>query len=227
MSRKLYIVATPIGNLADITYRAVEVLRQVDIVACEDTRHSGRLLKHFEISATLAPYHDHNKERAAPVLVEKMLAGNDVALITDAGTPGVSDPAYQLVNRAIEAEIDIVPIPGASAVVAALSVSGLPCDRFVFEGFLPLKKGRRKARILELESDPRTLIFYESPHKIQRLLALAKELLGNRRCVVAREMTKLHEEIVRGRLSDALEYFMKSQPKGEFVLLVEGAGRED
>jgi len=222
MAGKLYIVATPIGNMADISFRAVEILREVDIIACEDTRHSGRLLKHHEISSQLTAYHDHNKDRAAPQLVDRLVGGMNIALITDAGTPGVSDPAYLLVNRAIDAGVEVISIPGPSAAIAALSVSGLPCDRFVFEGFLPLKKGKRRSRLAELASDPRTVIFYESPHRIQKLLALIGETVGNRRCVIARELTKVHEEVLRGTVSEMIEHFASRQPRGEFVLLMEG-----
>ena len=220
---KLYIVATPIGNFEDITLRAIDVLGNVDVIACEDTRHSGGLLKRHGISAKLIPYHDHNKDQAAPGIVKMLLDGRDVALVTDSGTPGVSDPAYVLVNLAIAENIDVVTIPGPCAAIAALSVSGLPSDRFTFEGFLPIKPGKRKKRLQELSSDPRTLIFYESPHRLLKTISAIHEVFGDRECVIAREMTKMYEEIIRGRLGELVEHFVTNKPRGEFVILVEGS----
>jgi len=222
MPGKLYIVATPIGNMDDITLRAVEILRSVGIIACEDTRHSGVLLKRHDASSKLVPYHDHNKEHAAPRIVERLKDGLHVALISDSGTPGISDPGYLLVRLAIEAGIEVLPVPGPSASVAALSVSGLPCDRFIFEGFLPGKKGKRKNRLEEMKCDPRTMIFYESPHKLLKMLTLLRDILGNRRCAVARELTKMHEEVLRGTLTEMIEHFTSTVPRGEFVVIMEG-----
>jgi 16S rRNA (cytidine1402-2'-O)-methyltransferase len=222
MSGKLYIVATPIGNLEDMTLRAIGTLGSVGLIACEDTRHSGRLFKRHGISAKLVSYHDYNKEQAAARIVAKLLDGEDVALVTDSGTPGVSDPAYLLVNTARAEGVEVIPIPGPCAAIAALSISGLPSDRFSFEGFLPVKAGRRKVRLEGLEDDPRTLIFYESPHRLLKTLNFIHEVLGNRNCVIARELTKLHEEIIRGKLNELIEHFGNTKPRGEFVILVEG-----
>jgi 16S rRNA (cytidine1402-2'-O)-methyltransferase len=221
-SGKLHIVATPIGNLEDITLRAITVLRNVDIIACEDTRHSGKLLKHYGARAKLVSYHDHNKRNAAPELVRLMSEGANVALITDAGTPGISDPAYLLVNLSRESCIEVVAIPGPCAAIAALSISGLPTDRFVFEGFLPIKAGKRRARLDSLKNETRTLVFYESPHRLLKSLAALSEALGERRCVIAREITKIHEETVDGTLGQVAERFTNDRPRGEFVVLVEG-----
>jgi len=221
MAGKLYIVATPIGNLDDLTLRAIEILNCVDLIACEDTRHSGRLFKRHGISAKLVSYHDHNKEQAAPRIVEKLLEGEDAALVTDSGTPGVSDPAYFLVNLAYLNGVKVIPVPGACAAIAALSASGLPSDRFSFEGFLPVKAGKRKARLEAVRNDPRTLIFYESPHRLLKTLGLIRDVLGNRKCVIARELTKLHEEVIRGKLDELILHFENARPRGEFVILVE------
>jgi 16S rRNA (cytidine1402-2'-O)-methyltransferase len=223
MAGKLFIVATPIGNLEDLTLRAIEVLKSVDLIACEDTRHSGRLLKRYGISAKLVPYHDHNKEQAARGIVALLLKDKNAALVTDSGTPGISDPAYLLVNLAHSNDISVSPIPGPCAAIAALSVSGLPSDRFSFEGFLPVKPGKRKARLEELKVDPRTLIFYESPHRVAKTLSIIGEVLGDRNCVIARELTKLHEEIRRGRIAELIDHFAGGKPRGEFVILLEGA----
>ncbi len=222
MAGKLYIVATPIGNMDDITLRAIDILKSVDLIACEDTRHSGVLLKRHGVSSRLVPYHDHNKDYAAPKIVERLSDGLDVALITDSGTPGVSDPAYLLVKLAVEQDLEVLSVPGPSASLAALSISGLPCDRFVFEGFLPAKKGKRKSRLDEIKADPRTIIFYESPHKLLKMLNIVRDVLGNRRCAVARELTKIHEEVLRGTLTDMIEHFTTTNPRGEFVVIVEG-----
>ncbi len=227
MAGKLYIVATPIGNLEDLSFRAVHVLKNVDVIACEDTRHSGRLFKLHGISASLVQYHDHNKDRAAKRIVELLLEDKDVALVTDAGTPGISDPAYLLVNMAHSNSIAVTPIPGPCAAIAALSASGLPSDRFSFEGFLPLKPGKRKARLEELKNDPRTLIFYESPHRISKTLGIICDILGDRNCVIAREVTKLHEEIIRGRIKEMIDRFGVTRTRGEFVVLVEGLRKPD
>jgi 16S rRNA (cytidine1402-2'-O)-methyltransferase len=220
----LYVVATPIGNLADLTYRAVETLRSVACIAAEDTRTSGKLLKHYGITTPTVAYHAHSTPAATERLVARLRAGEDLALISDAGTPGISDPGYRLVTAAIAAGVTVVPVPGVSAVVTALSASGLPTDKFLYLGFLPMKKGRQTIfRILATEE--RTVVFYESVHRIERTLAeLSTALGGERRCVVARELTKLHEEFVRGTLAEVAAYFHQKTPRGEFVVLLAPVG---
>ncbi len=218
----LYIVSTPIGNLADITFRAIEVLKQVDLIAAEDTRHTGILLKNYSIATPLTSYHDFNKEKKATELIQKILSGNSIALVSDAGTPGISDPGYLLIKFAIEKEIQIIPIPGPTAFISALVVSGLPTDKFIFEGFLPTKPQKRKKRLEELSQEKRTLIFYESPYRLLKFLDEIKQCLGERRICVARELTKKFEEIKRGTISEVLEYFQKGKVKGELVIVVEG-----
>ncbi len=226
----LYIVSTPIGNLADITLRALDVLKTVDIVAAEDTRHSRKLLSHHGVSARLISCHEHNERERAPQLVEKLAAGDSVALLSNAGTPTVSDPGYRVLQAAIAAGIRVVPIPGPSAAMTALSASGLPSDAFFFEGFLPQKGARRTARLKQLAELPATIIFYESPHRMTTLLEEIRELMGNRRVVLAREMTKRYEEFIRARVSEAAAV-LKSRPaiKGELTLLVAAGqgGAED
>jgi len=216
---KVYLVSTPIGNLKDITFRAVETLKRVPLIAAEDTRHSKVLLSHYNISTPLISYFEHNKFSRIPKLMDHLKGGNDLAVITDAGTPGISDPAYRLVREAITLSINIESIPGPSAFLAGLSSSGLPTDRFIFEGFLPPKKGRKK-RMLSVENEEATLIYYESPSRLLRTLKQLKETLGDRPAVVARELTKLYEEIKRGTLSELYSYFDKKKPKGECVILV-------
>jgi 16S rRNA (cytidine1402-2'-O)-methyltransferase len=222
MSGTLYIVSTPIGNLEDITLRAIRLLKEVALIAAEDTRHTKKLLTHYEIDTHLTSYHDFNKEEKAPVLISRLQVGESMALVVDAGTPTVSDPGYFLINQAILAGITITPIPGATAVIAALSVSGLPSDRFIFEGFLPRKKGARAKRIMALESEVRTVIFYESPYRIVPLLEEIHSLLGNRRVAICREITKKFEEIARGEVYAVLQAFRGRKILGEFTLVVEG-----
>ena len=217
----LYIVSTPIGNLDDITLRAIKILSGVDLVAAEDTRKTKFLLDHLSISKPLVSYYSYNEARRVPELIEKLKQGNAIAVVTDAGTPGISDPAYLLISAAIEHGITVIPVPGASAVLAALVASGLPTERFVFEGFLPVKKGR-KTRFEELKNEKRTIVIYESPFRVERTLEDIVEHFGERRVVVAREMTKKFEELIRGLASDALAHVKKSTPKGEFVIVVEG-----
>ena len=216
---KVYLVSTPIGNLKDITFRAVETLKRVPLIAAEDTRHSKVLLSHYNISTPFISYFEHNKFSRIPKLMDHLKSGNDLAVITDAGTPGISDPAYRLVREAITLSINIESIPGPSAFLAGLSSSGLPTDRFIFEGFLPPKKGRKK-RMLSVENEEATLIYYESPSRLLRTLKQLRETLGDRPAVVARELTKLYEEIKRGTLSELYSYFDKKKPKGECVILV-------
>ncbi len=220
---KLYIVSTPIGNLEDITLRALRILKEVDVVAAEDTRHTQKLLNSYQIHKKLTSYHDHNKEEKAPVLVQHLKEGLSVALVTDAGTPSISDPGYFLINRCIQAEIPIVPVPGASAFLAALSVSGLPTDSFVFEGFLPRKQAARIKRLETLKLEPRTLIFFESPHRLIRCLNDMLTVLGNRRVVIARELTKTHEEVLHDRLSTMLSQLSERKVRGEITLALEGS----
>lgn len=223
---QLYVVPTPIGNLGDMTPRAIEVLNQVDVIAAEDTRHSARLLQHFGVKTPALAYHEHNERQLCHKLVERILLGDSVALVSDAGTPLVSDPGYHLVRAAREAGVQVVPLPGASAMVAALSASGLASDRFVFEGFLPAKSAARRQRLQSLADDPRTLIFYESTHRIQASLADMAEVFGaERQAVIARELSKRFETIHGDSLS-ALQAWLEAdanQCRGEFVVLVQGA----
>lgn len=218
----LYLVATPIGNLQDISPRALETLRSVAVIACEDTRHSRVLLDHYGIKTKLVSYHDHNERERAVELGEKLSAGESIAIITDAGMPGISDPGYRLVAEAIARDARVVPIPGASAFVSALAVSGLPTDTFFFGGFLPSRTGARRTRLESLRELRATLVFYEAPHRLADALLDAGDVLGDRFAVVARELTKLHEEIVRGRLTELSERFTGTEPRGEIVLLISG-----
>jgi 16S rRNA (cytidine1402-2'-O)-methyltransferase len=219
----LFVLATPIGNMEDITLRAIRVLKEVGLIAAEDTRHTRKLLARHEVSTPLISYHDHNKEKRTPGLIKKLKSGDSIALVTDAGTPSISDPGHYLVRAAIREAVPVVPIPGASALTAALSVSGLPTDSFVFVGFAPRKSAKRKQLLESLKGESRTLIFYESP---KRLIGLVREiitLMGDRKAVVARELTKLYEEVIRGSLSDILESLeTRSSLKGEHTLLVGG-----
>ena len=226
MTGILYIVATPIGNLEDITLRAIRILKEADVIAAEDTRHTRHLLDRYQIEARLTSYHDHNKEDKAPVLVARMLEGKDVALVSDAGTPGISDPGYFLINLALDQKIPVVPVPGPTAAIAALSVSGLPTDRFVFEGFLPAKHTARLKRLQELSKEERTIIFYEAPHKIVRTVEDMLAVLGDRRMVIMREATKVHEEAIRGTLAEALTRLHTGTVKGEFTIILHGASTE-
>ncbi|MFC1562463.1 16S rRNA (cytidine(1402)-2'-O)-methyltransferase [candidate division KSB1 bacterium] len=217
----LYIVSTPIGNLKDITYRAVEVLSSVDLIASEDTRRTKILLNHYGIKKHLISYNDINKKRVTPEIIGRLQESNSVALVTDSGTPGISDPMYYLVKNAIVEDVKIVPIPGASALLAGIVTSGLPNDRFIFEGFIPPRKGRKK-RFLQLKDERRTIVLFESPHRLIRTLEDLKYYLGNRRIAVCRELTKVYEEVIRMDIESVLGFYSKKQPKGEFVLVVEG-----
>ena len=219
----LYVVGTPIGNLEDITFRAVRILQSVDLIAAEDTRHTGRLLQHFQITAPQISYHDHNQNSRIPELIEKLHQAKAIALVTDAGIPGISDPGYELVKACIEAGISVVPIPGASAVITALSAAGLPTDKFVFEGFLAAKGKERKERLEFLQSEPRTIIFYEAPHRLRQTLQDLADALGSQRQIVlARELTKLHEEFWRGDIHQAIAHYQQKEPQGEYTLVVAG-----
>ena len=220
----LVLVPTPIGNLDDITVRAQRVLAEADAVIAEDTRVTGRLLQHLGISKPLIPFHAHNEHRTVEHVLMRLQKGERFALVSDAGTPGISDPGFLLVRAAIQAGIAVECLPGPTAFVPALVNSGLPCDRFVFEGFLPVKKGRR-TRIEGLKNEERTMAFYESPHRIARTLTELGEAFGaDRRASVSREISKLHEETVRGTLGELVEHFTAKEPRGEFVLVVQGAG---
>ena len=222
MAGTLYLVATPIGNLEDITHRAVRLLREVNVIACEDTRHTRKLLNHYGINTRTISYHEHNERERAVELLKLLSEGSDVAIVSDAGTPGISDPGFQLARLALESKIQVVPVPGASALIAGLIASGLPTDEFFFGGFLPARSGARRTRLAELRSIPATLVFYEAPHRIAAALRDAHEILGEREAVVARELTKMHEEIVRGRLSELAERFSSSESaRGEMVLIID------
>ncbi len=222
MAGTLYLVATPIGNLEDITHRAVRVLGEVDLIACEDTRHTRKLLNHYGINTKTISYHEHNERERTVELIAQLQSGLSVALVTDAGMPSISDPGFRLTRAAIESELRVVPIPGANALTTALVASGLPTDEFFFGGFLPSRSGARRARLAELRSIPATLIFYEGPHRIAATLRDACEILGEREAVVARELTKLHEELARGRLSDLAERFADAEnARGEIVLIID------
>lgn len=225
MASTLFLVSTPIGNLSDMTFRAVEILKTVNLIAAEDTRNSGILLKHFGITTPMTSMHEHNEFVKSDELIEKLVSGQSIAVITDAGTPGISDPAAILVKKAIENHIRVESIPGACAAVSALVVSGLSTEQFVFEGFLPHKKGRQ-TRIKNLTNEKRTIIFYESPYRVVKLLEEIKQFLGDRKVSVSRELTKKFEETARGTCSEIIAHFSKKDPKGEFVVIVEGLNPE-
>lgn len=221
----LYIVPTPVGNLEDMTLRAVRILREADLILAEDTRTSGVLLKHFDIKNQLMSHHKFNEHGTSAAIVERLKAGQTVALISDAGTPGISDPGFFLVREAVNAGVEVQCLPGATAFVPALVSSGLPCDRFCFEGFLPQKKGRA-TRLEALKDEPRTMIFYESPYRVLKTLQQLAEQFGcDRRASACREISKVHEESVRGTLDELIAHFKATEPRGEFVIVVEGKGR--
>jgi len=221
---KLYLVSTPIGNLEDITLRALRILKEVDLIACEDTRRTRILLGHHGISTALTSLYDEIEQKKGEVLVGRLLAGQSVAYVSDAGTPLISDPGYRLVRQAIEARVPVVPVPGPSAAVAALSVSGLPSDRFAFCGFLPAKSARRQSMLRDLKDMPMTLVFYESPRRIVESLRDIRDVLGERQVVVARELTKLFEEVLRGPVGEVIGRLEGADIRGEITLLVRGAG---
>jgi len=220
VSGTLYVVATPIGNLEDLTLRALRVLREVDLIACEDTRRTRALLSHFDIHAPTVSYYEHNKLARGPQILRALVEGKSVALVTDAGTPGISDPGFLLVREARGAGVPVVPVPGPSAVAAALSAAGIPADRFVFDGFLPVKPGRRLNRLRALREIETTIVLYESPHRILQTLKAIGEVFGQREIVIARELTKQFEEIVRAMPSTHLERLTATPPRGEFVLIL-------
>ena len=222
----LYLVSTPIGNLEDITLRALRILKEVDLIAAEDTRQTRRLLTHYEIQTPLTSYFEGNQQRKGDKLIERLKSGEAIALVSDAGTPIISDPGYPLLRRCIDAGIPIVPIPGVSAVVTAASISGLPLHNFIFEGFLSPKSGKRKRQLRVLADEERTLILFESPHRLRRFLEDVLEVMGERDIVVARELTKRFEEVFRGNVSEALEKFRDTEPRGEFTILIAGTRRK-
>jgi 16S rRNA (cytidine1402-2'-O)-methyltransferase len=221
----LTLVSTPIGNLGDITARALEVLERADLILAEDTRHSRRLLDHYSITARVDSYHDHNKEKVTPGIVGRLEAGEQIALITDAGTPGISDPGFYLVRAAVAAGIHVTAAPGASALLPALVLSGLPTDRFAFDGFTPKKKGELERTVASLAEEQRTVLYYVAPHQLIKVLETFRAVLPERRLAVARELTKVHEEVVRGTAADLLSRFEGRRVRGEIVLVVAGVGR--
>jgi 16S rRNA (cytidine1402-2'-O)-methyltransferase len=219
---KLYIVPTPIGNLDDITIRGLKILETVDLILCEDTRRSKRLLNHFNIESKLRSHHKFNEHKEVQFIVEKIKKGQDVALISDAGTPGISDPGFLIARTCLENNIDIECLPGATALIPALLISGISIEKFVFEGFLPMKKGR-KTRLDQLKEENRTMVFYESPHKLIRTLNDFSQTFGlDRKISVSRELTKIYEETVRGTISELINHYQEKSPKGEFVIVLEG-----
>lgn len=222
-SGRLYVISTPIGNLEDITLRALRILKEMPLIAAEDTRRTGQLLRHFEIKTPLISYYEHNRFNRIPRIMKHLLSGKSLGVVTDAGTPGISDPAYKLIRAAIEESITVESVPGASAAISALVSSGLPTDRFIFEGFLAPKKGRQ-TRLKKLVQEKATLIFYESPHRIIRTLQDILKHIGDRPAVIGRELTKLHEEIIRGTVSELLAHFTVHSPRGEFVIMI---GKDD
>ncbi len=222
-SGTLYLVGTPIGNLEDVSFRVLRVLREVDLIAAEDTRHTRKLLSHYDIHTPLTSFHEYNEKKKTPYLIKKIEEGKNIALVSKAGMPGISDPGYYLVKVATQKQIKIVPIPGPSALILALVVSGLPTDSFVFQGFLGRTRKTRVKKLNELSQEKRTIVLYESPHRLLKVFAEIKEILGDRRMVVARELTKKFEEIIRGKVSEIEKIFKEREPRGEFTLVIEGA----
>ena len=225
MTGTLYIVSTPIGNLKDATYRSLELLSDVDLIAAEDTRRTGVLLKHYEIKTPLTSFNSYNQAKKSDRLIARLKEGHNLALVSDAGTPGVSDPLYHLVRAALAEYVSVVSLPGPSAVLAALTISGLPVNRFVFEGFLPRKKGRKKL-IEDLVQEKRTIVLFESPHRIAKTLNELYQAMGDRKAVLARELTKIHEEVIRGTLEDLVVVAEEQKLKGEITLVISGAPKD-
>ncbi len=220
MKGKLYLVATPIGNLDDITLRAIKILEEVDLIAAEDTRHTLKLLNHLKIKKTLISYYKQTEKNKSNILIEKLIEGKSIALVSDAGTPGISDPGEEIVKKSIENDIKVIPVPGACALINALICSGLDSKEFIFIGFLPVNQTEKKNKLEEIKNENKTLIFYEAPHKLKGTLQKMLEILGNRKIVLARELTKIHEEYIRGNIEEILQ--QQENPKGEYVVLVEG-----
>ena len=227
MAGTLYLCATPIGNLEDMTFRAVRILKEADLIAAEDTRNSIKLLNHFEIKTPMTSYHEYNKIEKGHKLVERLQNGEDIAVITDAGMPGISDPGEELVKMCQEAGITVTAVPGACACVTALTISGLGTRRFAFEAFLPMDKKERQAVLNELKDETRTMVIYEAPHRLVRTLKTLRETLGNRRISICRELTKKHETAWQTHIAEACEYYQENAPKGECVLVIEGRSREE
>lgn len=221
----LYICGTPIGNLEDITFRALRILKKVKLIAAEDTRHTKKLLNYYQINTKVTSYYEYNKFKKAPYLVEKLKDGQEIALVSDAGMPGISDPGYVLINLALKNDIKIIPVPGVSALITALVVSGLPTDKFVFEGFLPRKTKERKKYFKSIENEERTIIFYETPHRLKKALKDMLDTWGDRKIIIARELTKKYEEIIRGKLNQVLNEINTKEIKGEITLVVQGGKR--
>ena len=224
MPGKLYLVATPIGNLEDITLRAIKILNEVDLIAAEDTRHTLKLLNHLNIKKRLVSYYKQNEKNKSEILINELLEGNNIALVSDAGTPAISDPGFEVVKSAIKNNIEICPIPGACALINALICSGMETKEFSFVGFLSTNKKEKREKLEELKNDKKTLIFYEAPHKLKNNLEIIKEILGDRNIVLVRELTKIHEEYIRGKLSSVIQNMQ--EPRGEFVVVVEGSNEE-
>jgi 16S rRNA (cytidine1402-2'-O)-methyltransferase len=218
----LYIVSTPIGNLADITLRALDVLKRVDLIACEDTRHTGLLLKHYNINNKLTSFYEYNKKERTPEIIRLLQEGKSVALVSDAGTPGISDPGFYLIRETIKENLAVIPIPGPSALLSALIISGLASDRFAFEGFLPKRGGRKYKKLEGLKDETRTMIFYDSPYRVAESLKDMLEVLGDRPMVLVRELTKKFETIIRGKISEIITQIENKKLKGEFVIVVQG-----
>jgi len=221
----LILVSTPIGNLGDMTYRAVETLQRVAAILAEDTRHTGRLLAHFGVENNLVPYHDHNKEKSTPAIIHRLRSGEDLALVTDAGTPGVSDPGYYLVRAAVADGIPITVVPGANAILPALLLSGFPTDAFIFEGFLPRKKSELERKLKTLEDERRTVVYFVSPHRLLKVLEAIDSVIGTRMIAVTREITKIHEEVKRGTARELIEFYRPRRIRGEIVVLISGRGK--
>ncbi len=221
-SGTLFIVSTPIGNLEDITFRALRILKEVDLIAAEDTRKTRRLLTHYEINTPLTSFFEGNQQRKTEKLIERLKDGESIALVSDAGTPMISDPGYPLLRQCISDEVRIVPVPGASAILTAAAVSGMPLHNFIFQGFLSPKSGKRKRQLTQLAIEERTLILFESPHRICRFLEDALEIMGDREIVIARELTKRYEEVFRGNIRAALEKYCSTEPRGEFTIVIGG-----
>ncbi|MBU3840201.1 MAG: 16S rRNA (cytidine(1402)-2'-O)-methyltransferase [Candidatus Ruminococcus intestinipullorum] len=227
MAGTLFLCATPIGNLEDITFRVIRTLKEVDLIAAEDTRNSIKLLNHFEIQTPMTSYHEHNKFEKGSLLIKKLQEGQNIALITDAGTPGISDPGEELVKMCYESGIEVTALPGAAACITALTISGLGTRRFCFEAFLPVDKKEREAILEELKEETRTIVLYEAPHRLVKTLKLLTEYLGNRKVTVCRELTKRHETVFCSTLEEAICYYESNPPKGEYVLVIEGKSREE